>query len=292
MNAALDSPSEREVILEEGTIRYRERGSGEPIVFIHGLLVNGLLWRKVVTELEDGFRCIAPDWPLGAHGVAMNPQADLSPPGMARLIAHFIARLELDRPTVVGNDTGGAFAQLLAANHPERVGRLVLTNADAFARFLPPAFRYLQWLSRVPGSSWLLAQGARVPAVRRLPLAYGSLTKRPMDPAVLAEYSARLLADPRVRRDLRKVLRGISARYTLAAAERLRAFDRPALLAWASEDRVFPMALAERLLELLPRATLEPIADSYAFVPEDQPIRLAQLIRDFVSEGQPRLTAA
>src|SRR5947199_9664500 len=103
---------QRELQLPQGTISYRERGSGEPIVFVHGLLVNGDLWRKVVPELAKDFRCITPDWPLGSHEIPMNRDADLTPTGLAKLIADFLAALELENVTLVGNDTGGALAQI------------------------------------------------------------------------------------------------------------------------------------------------------------------------------------
>src|SRR2546421_5884610 len=104
---------QREVELPQGTIRYRERGSGEPIVFVHGVLVNGDLWRGVAPLLADrGYRCIVPDLPLGAHELAMHEDADLTPPGLARLVADFIGALGLDAPVIVANDTGGALTQI------------------------------------------------------------------------------------------------------------------------------------------------------------------------------------
>src|SRR5688500_14512374 len=112
---------EKQVQLTQGTIEYRERGTGEPIVFVHGALVNADLWRKVVPQLAKDFRCIAPDLPLGAHTLPMPAGADTSPPGVAKLIADFIAALDLDNVTLVGNDTGGAICQLVVTNHPERI---------------------------------------------------------------------------------------------------------------------------------------------------------------------------
>lgn len=108
----------QEVSLPQGTIRYRDSGNGEPIVFVHGLLVNGSLWRRVVPLLEPDFRCIVPDLPLGSHSEAMDPQADLSPPGLAQIIDQFAAALGLDRVTLVANDTGGAISQITAATTP------------------------------------------------------------------------------------------------------------------------------------------------------------------------------
>ena len=96
------------VVLPQGTIHYSDSGSGPTIVFVHGLLVNGTLWRKVVPRLEANFRCVVPDWPLGSHPEAMATDADLSPIGLAQIVADFLAALDLDDITLIGNDTGGA----------------------------------------------------------------------------------------------------------------------------------------------------------------------------------------
>jgi pimeloyl-ACP methyl ester carboxylesterase len=278
----------KEVRLPQGTIRYRDTGSGEPIVFIHGLLVNGLLWRKVTPLLDRDFRCIVPDLPLGSHQPPMNADADLSPPGLAAIVDGFIEELGLDRVTVVANDTGGAIAQITAANHPDRISRLALTNCDAFENFLPPAFRPLQWAARVPGLLTVALQGMRFDLLRRRsPMAFGWLIKKDPKGAPLAEWMRPFLSDREIRRDTVKVLRGISPRYTIEAAERLRSSDRPTLIAWAIEDRFFKVSFAERLAATIPGARLERIEDSYTFVSEDQPERLAELIAGLVREPAP-----
>jgi pimeloyl-ACP methyl ester carboxylesterase len=276
-----------EVKLPQGPISYRESGEGPPIVFVHGLLVDGRLWRKVTPLLEDSFRCIVPDLPLGSHRTPMNPDADLSPPGLARLIADFLEALELEDVVLVANDTGGAISQITAANHPERIGRLVLTNCDAFDNFLPPAFRPLQWAAHVPPVLNGVMQGMRFARMRRLPNAFGWLIKRDFDDAPTREWVEPFLTDRAIRRDTVKVLKGIDPRYTIEAAEKLRNFDRPALLAWAVEDRFFKVAYAERLAATINGATLERIDDSYTFVSEDQPERLAELIARFAREPAP-----
>jgi pimeloyl-ACP methyl ester carboxylesterase len=276
-----------EVKLPQGTISYREWGQGPPIVFVHGLLVDGRLWRKVTPLLDDRFRCIVPDLPLGSHMTAMNPDADLSPPGLARIVAGFMQALELQEVTLVANDTGGAISQIAAANHPERMGRLVLTNCDAFENFLPPAFRPLQWAARVPGMLNGVLQGMRFEPLRRLPIAYGWLIKRDFGAAPTREWVDPFLSDRAIRRDTVKVLKGIDPRYTIEAAEKLRDFERPALLAWAVEDRFFKLSYAERLADTIRGATLERIDDSYTFVSEDQPERLAELIGAFAREKAP-----
>ncbi|HKH42777.1 MAG TPA: alpha/beta hydrolase [Solirubrobacterales bacterium] len=273
-----------EANLSQGTIHYRESGEGPPIVFVHGLLVDGRLWRKVTALLEDRFRCIVPDLPLGSHRTSMNPDADLSPPGLARIVADFLEALELEDVVLVGNDTGGAITQITAANHPERIGRVVLTNCDAFENFLPPMFRPMQWAARVPPVLNGLLQGMRFAPMRRLPNAYGRLIKRDFAAAPTREWVDPFLSDREIRRDTVKVLRGIDPRYTFEAAEKLRDFDRPTLLAWAVEDRFFKLSFAEKLADTIPGARLERIQDSYTFVPEDQPARLAELIARFARE--------
>jgi pimeloyl-ACP methyl ester carboxylesterase len=276
--------SDRTIELPQGTIRYRDAGTGEPIVFVHGLLVDGSLWRNVTPRLREDFRCIVPDLPLGSHTIALKPSADRSPRGVAHLIADFLEGLDLRNVTLVANDTGGAITQLLVTERPERVGRLVLTNCDCYENFLPPAFRPLQWAAHVPGLLALVLQALRSSWFRRLPLAYGLLTKRPIPDAVTGAWVRPFLNDRGVRHDATRFLAKIDSRDTLAAAQKLRGFDRPALLVWAREDPFFKLRFAERLARDIPRARLESIGDSRAFVPEDQPERLAELIAEFAKQ--------
>jgi pimeloyl-ACP methyl ester carboxylesterase len=271
----------RRVELTAGPVHYRERGEGEPIVLVHPMIVNGDMWRKVVPALAGSYRCIAPDWPLGGHEAPMKPDADLSPPGMARVVADFLEALRLDRVTLVGNDTGGAFAQLVAAYHPERLARLVLITCDAFENFPPPAAKPLVWFAHVPGSAAAARLLTRSRRVRRSPLCFGGLTKRPFEPQIELSYLSITRAPARVRRDCRKALRGLNPRHTLAAAERLPGFQKPALVIWSAEDRYFPVEHAHRLGELLPDSRVEVLDDCYTFVAEDRPDRLAELIGEF-----------
>lgn len=268
-----------------GELEYTVLGEGPPIVFLHPLLASGLHWRKVVPLVaEAGFRCITPTLPLGAHRAPMRDGADLTPPAVAEMVAEFIAGLDLGAVTLVGNDTGGALAQMLAAEHPAMVDRLVLTNCDALEAFFPPLFRYLSWGARVPGFANTIGQVLRVRALRHTPLTFGWLAKHRVPHDIIDAYAEPFLRYAAVRRDVVAFVRGVSNQQTCQAAERLRSFDEPVLLAWAREDRVFVPALAQRLAALLPNATLQWIDDSYAFTPEDQPEVLARLILDFASK--------
>jgi pimeloyl-ACP methyl ester carboxylesterase len=279
---ALGTP--RDIKLSRATVRCFESGpsDGPPVVFVHGLLVNADLWQNVVPRLtEAGLRCIAVDWPLGSHELAV-PDADLTPPGVADLVAELLEVLDLRDVTVVGNDSGGAITQILITRHPERVGRVVLTPSDSFEKFFPPLFAALPIAARIPGAAKILTQALRARWVQRLPIGFGWLTKHPMPDEVVDSF----LRPSRERReildDTRRFLRTVHRRHTLEAAEKLGSFDKPVLLAWAREDRVFPISLAERLAERLPKATIVPIADSLTFVPLDQPEVLANLIVEFV----------
>lgn len=266
-----------EIALSQGTVRYRDDGAGPPVVFVHGALVDGRLWAPVADRL-DGFRRVVPDLPLGAHRVPMRPDADLSPSGLAQLVADFLDALDLQDVTLVGNDTGGAICQLVVTRHPERVGRLVLTNCDAFDNFPPLAFRPLVLAARAHLLTAQL-QLLRLRSARRLPIAFGWLANRIPD-ELLDAWVEPFLSDPGVRRDTRRVFAGIDRGLLLDTAARLREFDRPVLIAWAPEDRFFPLEHARRLAAIFPDARLVEVPGSRAFVSLDQPERLAALIRE------------
>jgi pimeloyl-ACP methyl ester carboxylesterase len=279
-------PTMPEVTLPQGAVHYRDTGprDAEVLLFVHGLLVDGSLWDGVVARLDDRWRCVVPDLPLGSHPVPMRRDADLSPRGIADLLDAFCAALGLDRVTVVANDTGGAITQIAVTEHPARFARLVLTPCDAFENFLPPMFRPLQWLAHVPPLLAAAVQGQRLDAVRCLPMAYGGIAKHRPPGELLDRWLAPVLGQRAIRRDVAKLLRGIDARDTLAAAERLQHFTGPALLAWAPEQRTFPFEHAQRLAAILPDARVVAIDDAWAFVPLDQPAALAGAIAAFLDQ--------
>ena len=276
----------RTVEIPAGTIEYRDRGAASPVVFVHGVGVNGDLWRGVAPRLAGEHRCIVPDLPWGAHSHPLHADADLSLPGMARVVADFIAALDLADVTIVANDTGGAVAQWLVGHHPERIGRLVLTSCDAFEKFPPTPQRYLVLAARSRALMWVVAWSAQFKFVQRLPTAYGWVTKRPIEPAIMRSYTDPVRTNPGVRRDLARLLRAVDTRYTHEAAEALRGFDRPALVLWADGDRIFPRDHGRRLADLLPQGRFELVADSRTFIPEEQPERLVARVREFLAEHE------
>ena len=261
-------------------IRAHVTGEGPPLVFVHGALVNANLWRKVVPRL-DGFKRVTLDMPLGSHVEPMPKGADLRPPALAALIADSLEALELDDVTLVGNDTGGALTQITATTRPERLGAIVLTSCDAFDNFPPRLFRIALAPARVPGTIPVAFGALRLRPLRRLPIAFGWLTTEPIDPDAEDSYVLPVLTRGEIRRDVRGLLNGLDPKYTRDAAAKLTAWDKPALIAWSTEDRFFPTEHAERLARVIPGARLEWIEGARTFSPEDRPERVAELILDF-----------
>jgi pimeloyl-ACP methyl ester carboxylesterase len=271
----------KEIDLPAGRIRYREAGSGKPVVFVHGYLVDGRLWDGVVDRLSDRCRCIAPDWPIGAQQIAMKPDADLSPPGVAATIAALLEALDLEDVTIVGNDSGGAMSQVLVTRHPERIGRLVLTNCDTHENFPPGMFKAMVPLAKVPGGMSALAAPFRIGAVARA--AFKPFAKTRIPAQLIASWMEPAMHDRGVRHDLKKVTVGMNKRYTLEAAAKLRGSELPILLTWAPGDKYFPISYAERLASEAGNARVVEIPDSSTFVALDQPQRLADEIAGFVN---------
>ncbi|HEY2333396.1 MAG TPA: alpha/beta hydrolase [Solirubrobacterales bacterium] len=274
------SDQRHEVDLPAGRIRYREAGEGKPVVFVHGFLVDGRLWDGVVDRLSGRCRCIAPDWPIGAQQVPMNPDADLSPPGIAAIVDSFLAALDLDDVTIVGNDSGGAMSQVLVTRHPQRIGRLVLTNCDTHDNFPPGIFKAMPPIAKLPGGMTLLSAPFRIGALARA--AFRPFARTEIPEELIASWMAPGLTDPGVKHDAKKVTAGMNKRYTLEAAKKLSDSEMPLLLAWAPGDRFFPISYAERLAKETPNARLVQIPDAKTFVALDQPQRLADEVASFV----------
>jgi pimeloyl-ACP methyl ester carboxylesterase len=275
--------------LSTGTIEYEDTGgSGPVVVLLHGLLMDASLWADVIEDLSSEFRCVAPVLPLGAHRHQMRDEADLSLRGNSRLVAELLERLDVHDVTLVGNDTGGALVQLVICEGAARMGRIVLASCDAFDNFPPRlAGKMLVFTGRLsPTAFGLFMQQLRLRAVRRLPIAFGWLTKR--GDAVTARWIRPILDQPEIRRDVVRALRTVPAEPNLMieAADCLRTFEQPALVVWAAQDRIMPPEHGHRLTELLPQGRLVEVDDSYTLIPLDQPGRLAQMIREFIHEGE------
>ena len=268
----------RLVSTASGPVRVRDTGGGgPPVLLVHSLLVDPDLYAAVVPLLvARGYRCLVSELPFGAHAVPAPAGADLTPPGLARLLVHVLDALDVPVAHVVGVDTGGALTQLLMSQHRDRVGDVVLTACDAYDAFPPRSFGWAVPLLRVRGVLEATGLALRLRLVRRVALPR-PITHRGVDDATVERWT-RPLRDPLVRRDLRAVLAGMDAAHTLAAAEANRDFPRPVLIAWGDDARAFPRRLGERLALDLPHAQLVTLDDCAAFAAVDQPERLAELV--------------
>jgi pimeloyl-ACP methyl ester carboxylesterase len=277
-----------QVELCAGTIEYQDTGGDGPaIVMVHGLVMDGTLWRNVVADLADDYRCVTPTLPLGGHRRPMRRDADLTLAGQARLLDEFLGQLGLDGATVAFNDWGGA-QPMIGLGLDGRIGRLVLCSCEAFDNY-PPGLpgRFAGLAAKLPGGINLALQPLRLRPLRRLPMTFGWMCKRPVPDEVMDAWLAPVLGQRAIRRDLRKYAGAVPPREQLMGwAESQRGFDRPVLVAWAAEDRVMPREHGPRLAALFPDARLVEIPDSYTLVPEDQPRPLARAIREFVAGGE------
>ena len=267
------------VHLPAGTLSYRVAGPEDaprPVVFVHGFLVNGELWTGVAEALAaTGVRSYAPDLPLGSHTTPLDPGADQTPRGVARTIISFLDALGLEDVTLVGNDSGGALSQFLIDTDPARIGRLVLTNCDAFDKFPPPPFDQIFKAGRSATGLKLLLSPMRATRLRHSPLGYGMLVGRPLDPELSRRWVDPCLTDPGVLRDTAAFLKGVDKRELLDVSTRLQRFEKPVLLLWGDADRFFKVEFARRLSGIFPDARLVEIAGGRTFHPLDDPRRVA-----------------
>jgi len=278
------------VELDSGTIHYENTGpaDGRPVVFIHGYAMGASLWRPLSARLAgSGLRCIAPTWPLGAHPEPMRRGADVTMTGVAAMIAELIQRLELDDVVLVGNDSGGALAQIVAGSHAERLGALVLTSCDAFDHFPPPILKPLIAASRTSALFRLAMTPMRTASGRRR--AYGKLAHADLD-ALTAEWVRPALSDRDVADDLRRFTASMVRSVTVDAAARLPTFTGPALVAWSADDAFFEVQDGRRLAEVLPDGRFELIGHARTFSMIDRTDELADLIAEFA--GTPAGTGA
>jgi pimeloyl-ACP methyl ester carboxylesterase len=262
-------------------IDYTDTGTGPTVLFVHGVYVTGALWNEVVAELGDGFRCIAPTWPLGAHSTKTDG-ADLRAEAASRRIVHFIESLDLTDVTVVANDTGGGLVLTSlgdATLDTSRIARLVLTNCDSYEHFPPGSFAQIVKLCRFSSAVGgvilrLLATGPGQSFFLK------AVSKHPPTPERQREIFGAFATSGAARRDAVTVTASLDPALTLRAAPAIEAFDKPVTLTWGTDDDLFPLSHAYRLRDAFPRATLTEIADCSTFVMADAPQELAAAIRN------------
>jgi pimeloyl-ACP methyl ester carboxylesterase len=271
-----------ELELTAGTIDYQDTGGDGPVlVLLGGVLMDASVWEPMVADLQGDHRCIVPTLPLGAHRRPMRPDADLSLRGFGRIVAELLERLDLRDVTLVQNDQAAAL--VLAGEHPDRVARLVISSCEAFENY-PPGLpgRNLRLTAMVPGGIFLAVQAMRLHPLRRLPMSFGWMAKRPLPDELLDRWLRPPQTQRGVRRDLRRYATSARRHQMLEVCRRLRSFDRPTLVVWTPEDRVQRPDHGRRLADLLPDARLVEIPDGYTLLMRDQPEAFARAVREFV----------
>jgi pimeloyl-ACP methyl ester carboxylesterase len=268
------------VDVPQGRIAVYDQGSGPTLLFVGGLLVDHTLWDLVVERLESRYRCVRIVLPLGAHREPMRPGADLSPRGLAAIVAGVMERLDLRDVVLVGNDTGGAICQLVVDRHGDRLAGLILTTCDAYEHFPPPLLLPLVWLAKAPMLGHICLRSLRFgPALTAV---VAPVNKR-RSKQRMEGWSRSLVADEAIRDDVLRFLAAVDPQDTVDAVPALEAFDRPALVVWSDKDRIFPVGDGRRLARQL-HAELRVVEDTRTFIALDQPGPLAEIIDGFVTE--------
>ena len=259
-------------------------GDGPVVVLLHGVLMNGTVWDKVVDGLRDRYRCIVPDLPFGGHSVPMPDDADLTLESIATMVARFLVELDLKDVTVVCNDWGGA-QLIVSPGGSDRIANLVLVSCEAFDNY-PPGLpgRLLCLFGALPGGTFLSVQMLRPRWIRHLPLVFGNMSKRRIPDDLFMGWIHNARHNREVRRDLTKYLRTVPKKKQLLKwAEQQRSFRGPVLIVWAREDKLMPPTHAERLAEHFENSKLVWVDNSRTLIPIDQPYILTDHIRTFLA---------
>ncbi len=238
-----------------GKIAYEETGAGPVALFVHGVLMNKHLWRHQLAALGDIRRCIAPD--LLAHGdTEIAPDQDVSVTANATMLREFIDALGIDQVDLVGNDSGGGICQIFAANYPDRVRTLTLTNCDTHDNWPPEAFKGFVDMVRAGGLKDTLTAMVADKAVYRAPQALGAGYEDPQSvtDADIDTYLSPFLRTPQRTADLERFVNAFDNRHTVVIEPKLRALQAPTLIAWATDDVFFPVKWAQWLAETIPGA--------------------------------------
>jgi pimeloyl-ACP methyl ester carboxylesterase len=262
----------RSVQTASGRISYTEQGTGPVALFVHGVLLNGHLWRHQLAELSDIRRCIAVD--LLAHGdTEIAPDQDVSVTANANMLKEFLDALNIDQVDLVGNDSGGGIAQIFAALYPERVRSLTLTDCDTHDNWPPEAFKPFLAMAAAGGLRGTLDAMLSDKSVYRSPQALGPAYEHPerLSDDSIETYLRPLVRTEQRTRDLQRFLAAFDNKHTLAIAARLKTLKAPTLIVWGTDDVYFDVKWSHWLAETIPgtRRRVE-FKDARIFFPEER----------------------
>jgi pimeloyl-ACP methyl ester carboxylesterase len=236
-----------------GRVAYVERGSGPAALFVHGVLLNGYLWRHQLDALSDVRRCIAVD--LLAHGrTEIAPTQDVSSDANAEMLLQFLDAMRLDQVDLVGNDSGGGIALIFAARHPERVRTLTLTDCDAHDNWPPEPFKPFLSMAAAGGLGDTLNTMLADKSVYRSPQALGPAYERPerVTDETIETYLRPHVSSPQRLRDLERFLAAFDNAQTVAVEGGLKRLQAPTLIVWGTDDIYFDVKWARWLEQTIP----------------------------------------
>jgi pimeloyl-ACP methyl ester carboxylesterase len=253
-----------------GRISFVAQGTGPVALFVHGVLLNGHLWRHQLEGLSDIRRNIAVD--LLAHGeTQIAPDQDVSVTANANMLKQFLDALKIDNVDLVGNDSGGGIAQIFAALYPERVRTLTLTDCDTHDNWPPEAFKPFLARSANGGLRKTLEAMLGDKSVYRSPKALGPAYEHP---ETLSDDDIETYLRPFVRSeqrtlDLQRFMAAFDNKHTLAIERQLKKLKAPTLIVWGTDD--FDMKWSYWLAETIPstRRRLE-CKGARIFFPEER----------------------
>jgi pimeloyl-ACP methyl ester carboxylesterase len=253
MNERKSSPIQRSVQTPSGRISYTEQGTGPVALFVHGVLLNGYLWRHQLADLSDIRRCIAVD--LLAHGdTEITPDQDVSVTANAKMLKEFLDALNIDQVDLVGNDSGGGIAQIFAALFPERVRSLTLTDCDTHDNWPPEAFEPFLAMAAAGGLRATLDAMLADKNAYRSSQALGPAYEHPeqLSGDTIEKYLRPLVRTHQRTRDLQRFLAAFDDKHTLAIEARLRTLKAPTLIVWGTDDVYFDLKWSHWLAENIP----------------------------------------
>src|SRR5947207_4745796 len=242
MSEKKSAPVHRSVHTASGRISYTEQGTGPVALFVHGVLLNGYLWRHQLSQLSDTRCCIAVD--LLAHGeTEIAPGQDVSVTANARMLESFLDALSIYQVDLVGNDSGGRIAQIFAALHPERLRRLTLTNSDAHDNWPPAAFKPFLAMAAAGGLRGALEAMLADKSLDRSPQALGPAYEHPerLTDESIETYLRPLVRTEQRLRDFQRFLDAFDTVQTVRLESRLRTLQVPTLIVWGTDDIYFPV---------------------------------------------------
>ena len=266
-----------------GRISYVEAGEGPVALFVHGVLLNGHLWRHQLSGLADIRRCIAVD--ILAHGdTEISADQDVSVTAIASMLGEFLDALGVDKVDLIGNDSGGGIAQIFAARHPQRLRSLTLTDCDAHDNWPPAAFKPFLDMAAGGGLPGTLQAMLSDKSIYRSPQALGPAYERPNDVTdeTIETYLRPFVRNVQRTMDLQRFLAAFDCRHTLAIEPQLRKLDVPTFIVWGTDDIYFDVRWSGWLAEAIPgtRRRIE-LDGARIFFPEERAEEFNQLLRDF-----------